>query len=64
MQTDGQMNRRRDRYDDANSHFSQFFELAYFLHKYKVYMDISGYINKAYGSYNPDYYKKRTDTNN
>jgi hypothetical protein len=58
MQTHGQMNGRTDRYDEANSHFSQFFERAYILYKYEVYMDISGYINKAYGSYNPDYYKK------
>ena len=45
------------RYDEANSRFSQFFEQAYILHKYDA-MDISGYINNAYGSYNPDYYKK------
>jgi hypothetical protein len=53
MQTDGQMNGRRGWYDEANSRFLQFFEQAYVLHKYEV-MGISGYINKAYGSYRND----------
>jgi hypothetical protein len=61
---DKRTDEQTETYDETNSHFSQFSERAYILHIYEVHMDISGYINKAYGSYNPDYYKKRTDMNN